>query len=120
MSVGNLKHLGTDLMVPMMIHSSDISNTPSSFKDGNITFLVHHGDVHDGGHNGYIKVDMLYIGRRRTLLHSSILLLSRLGILLYPLCPARHTQPRSLLTIISLRDIKCKDFDALLSILYPE
>ena len=53
------------------------------FMDGNITFLVR--DIYDGDHVIY-KLYAL-AGRRHTLLRSSILLLSRLGIFLHPICP---------------------------------
>ena len=58
------------------------------FMDGNITFLVR--DVHDGGHAGLVYTVYALAGRRHTLLHSPILLLSRLGILLHPICPTQH------------------------------
>jgi hypothetical protein len=55
------------------------------FMDGNITFLVR--DVHDGDHAGLTYTLYALAGRRHTLLCSSILLLSRLGIFLHPICP---------------------------------
>ena len=58
------------------------------FMDGNITFLVR--GVHDGGHVDLIDSSYALAGRRHTLLHPSILLLSRLGILLHPICPTQR------------------------------
>ena len=55
------------------------------FMDGNITFLV--CDVHGGDHAGLIYTLYALAGRRHTLLCSSILFLSRLGIFLHPICP---------------------------------
>ena len=53
------------------------------FRDGNITFLVR--DVHVDTTPDL--VDMPRVDRGNTLLHSSILLLSRLGIFLHPIFP---------------------------------
>jgi len=58
------------------------------FMDGNVTFLVR--DVHDGGHASLVYTLYALAGRRHTLLHPSILLLSRLGIFLHPICPTQH------------------------------
>jgi hypothetical protein len=60
------------------------------FEDGNITFLVR--GVHDcGDHTRFIdRGRMYYVGRWRALLCPSILLLSRVGILLDPISPTQR------------------------------
>jgi hypothetical protein len=67
-------------------NTSFIQHHKYFFQDENITFLDSTMTVVCT----FDSVSTLYVGRVHALLHPSILILSRLGILLCPICPVRH------------------------------
>ena len=84
------------------------------FKDGNVTFLVRHAICHTPPCTDRPQVDgILFCVHRYFFSRDSVYFSTRFAQL-----GVRDHEASS--TIVSLGDVECKDFEAFLSVLYPQ